>query len=133
MSHRFSDWKTKYNQAISANNDDSSDCDKFYIKLNEEIACLHEQNSSVREKVEQVTAESKHEIVTFEKGRYTDDIRTCCYELLSLNVGVNNLAPAINAVLKNRAHKEVDRLPCSTLLCNMMIQCLLDYCSGATG
>lgn len=35
------------------------------------------------------------EVVTFEGGKYTDDIKTCIYELLSLNVGVKNVAPII--------------------------------------
>ena len=36
--------------------------------------------------------------MTFEKGRYTDDVRTCCYELLSLNVGINNVKPVVDSV-----------------------------------
>ena len=42
--------------------------------------------------------------------------RACCYELLSLNVGVKNVKPVINAVLKGIAHKQVDRLPGRSVL-----------------
>ena len=40
-------------------------------------------------------------ISTFEGGKYTDDVRACVYELLSLNVGVSNIAPVIRCVLKS--------------------------------
>ena len=53
-----------------------------------------------------------------------NDVRTCCYELLSLNVGVNNVKPVINTVLKNIAHRQADRLPGRTVLCDMMVECL---------
>ena len=63
-------------------------------------------------------------IVCFENGKFTDDMRHCCYELLCLNVGVRNVKPIIKSVLQNVAHKEVDRLPGKTVLCNMMVECL---------
>ena len=44
------------------------------------------------------------EVTTFEHGRYTDDVRACVYELLSLNVGVRNVGPVIRCVMKNVAH-----------------------------
>ncbi len=50
--------------------------------------------------------------VAFEGGKYTNDVRACCYELLSLNVGVNNVK---TVVLTNIA---IDSLP------NMMLECL---------
>ena len=37
---------------------------------------------------------------TFAKGKF-DDVRACCYELLSLNVGIRNVAPVTNP---RRAH-----------------------------
>ena len=48
---------------------------------------------------------SSEEIATFENGKYTDDVRACVYELLSLNVGVQNIAPVIRCALKNIAHR----------------------------
>ena len=38
-------------------------------------------------------------VVTFEVGQYTDEVRLCCLELLSMNVGVNNVDPIIRSVL----------------------------------
>ena len=88
------------------------------MKLQNEIADLEEKNIDLYEKVEEIMSESREEIVTFEKGKYTDDIHACCYELLSLNVGVKNVKPVINAVL-------VDRLPGRSVLRDMMIECLI--------
>lgn len=59
------------------------------------------------------------EIVTFEGGKYTDSIRACVYELLSLNVGVKNIAPTIRCVMKNLAQKSVGRLPSHSLTCQI--------------
>ena len=56
-------------------------------------------------------------IKTFEGGKYTNDVRACVYELLSLNVGVCNVPPVIRFVLSNLAHKSVDRLPSYGLTC----------------
>ena len=61
---------------------------------------------------------------TFENGRYTDDVRACIYELLSLNVGVQNVAPIVRCVLKNIAHKSVSRLPSYGLTCQMILESL---------
>ena len=68
--------------------------------------------------------EPNHKLVMFCDGKYTDNVRACCYELLSLNVGVNNVVPIIKAVLQSFTDKVLDRMPSKTLLCNMMIECL---------
>ena len=91
--------------------------------LNEEVEQLEQDNCDLRETVEEIMA-SSDEILTFQHGKYTDDIRACCYELLSLNVGIRNVVPVIKAVLENVAHKTLDRLPCKTSLCRMMVECL---------
>lgn len=50
------------------------------------------------------------------KQKYLDDIRHCCIELLSLNVGLNNVDPIIRCVLKYVAGLEVDKLPHTSTL-----------------
>ena len=55
-----------------------------------------------------VSLEDSTLITTYDRGKYSDDIRSCCYELLSLNVGIRNIKPVIKTVLKNIAHKGVD-------------------------
>ena len=45
----------------------------------QEISVLEEENLDLHEKVEAIIAEANEKILTFEKGRYTDDVRACCY------------------------------------------------------
>ena len=54
--------------------------------------------------------------MTFEGEKYTDDIRACIYELLSLNVGIRNIGPTINCVLKKLAKKSASRSPCHSYM-----------------
>ena len=56
--------------------------------------------------MQQLTPHSET-IATFEGGKYTDDVTACIYELLSLKVGVSNIAPVIHCVLKNIAQQVV--------------------------
>ena len=63
-------------------------------ELNEEVEQLERDNFDLRETVEEIMV-SNDEILTFQHGKYIADIRACCYELLSLNVGVRNVAPVI--------------------------------------
>ena len=72
---------------------------------------------------------SSQDIVTYQKGKYTDDVQACCYELLSLNVGVQNVKAVITTVLENMVHKSAECLPCHTTLCDMMF----NSCSGSIG
>lgn len=65
-----------------------------------------------------------NEITTFSNGKYVDEIRLCCYELLNLNIGISNIEPVITSVLKNLTQRNVSRLPSRALLCNMMIESL---------
>ena len=51
-------------------------------------------------------------------------MRACVYELLSLNVGVRNIAPVIRCVLNNIAHKSVGCLPSYGLTCQMILESL---------
>lgn len=54
-------------------------------------------------------------------GQYTDDVRQCCLRLLSLNVGVRNVAPTIQAVLSLLGMKAAE-LPSSGLLSQMFVE-----------
>ena len=126
--HRATYWRSKCSEERQYTNENVDEVlrskEQDEMKLQIKVAELEEENLDLFEKVEEVMAEASDQIVTFEKGKFTNDVRACCYELLSLNVGVNNVKPVINAVLSNIAHKHVDRLPGRTLLCDMMIECL---------
>ena len=74
------------------------------------------------ETLESVLTDTK--IHAFEGGKYTNNVRACIYELLSLNVGVCNIAPIIRCVLKCLVHKSVTRLPSYGLTCQMIFESL---------
>ena len=93
------------------------------LKLAKEVYQLLQENADLQQIVDEMM-EPNHKIVTFCDGKYTDDVRACCYELLSLNVGINTVVPIITAVLQSFTDKMLDRIPSKTLLCNMMIEYL---------
>lgn len=92
-------------------------------ELRGEVYHLEDDNIKLQETVEEILSSNlNEEIATFHKGKYTDDIRVCCYELLSLN-GVRNVVPVIKSVISNLAHRSLDRMPSRALLCQMMVEC----------
>ena len=54
--------------------------------LHEEIFQLKQKNLDLQDNVEELI--SSEDIVTYQKGKYTDDVWACCFELLFLNVGL---------------------------------------------
>ena len=94
-------------------------------KLTERLDHLEQENTKLKETVETILEDSPDlHVTTFQNGRYTDNIRACCYELLSLNVGIKRVAPIIMTVLKNLTDLSIDKLPSKSLLCNVMVECL---------
>lgn len=95
-------------------------------QLREEIKLLKEKATSLDIELDEAleSALKDTKITTFEGGRYNDDVRACVYELLSLNVGVRNIAPIIRCVLSSIAHKSVDRLSSYGLTCQMIHESL---------
>ena len=92
-------------------------------ELKEKVSELDLDNAELNETIEMIL--SSEDVTTFEGGKYTDDVRACVYELLSLNVGVRNIAPIIRCVMKNIAHKSVNRLPSHGLTCQMILESLM--------
>ena len=68
-------------------------------KLKTKLYSLEADNVDMTQTIESLIEDTK--VQTFEDGRYTNDVRACIYELLSLNVAVWNIAPIINCVLQN--------------------------------
>ena len=124
--HRVTYWKDKYSNQSMLNEELQVklelDNEKTQAVLHEEIFQLEQKNLDLQDTVEELV--SSEDIVTYQKGKYTDDVWVCCYELLSLNVGVQNVKAVITTVLKNMVHKSAERLPCHTTLCDMMIESL---------
>ena len=42
---------------------------------------------------------------------YNDNVCQCCYELLSMNIGIHQVDPNVRSVLPNIAGVEVEKLP----------------------
>ncbi len=126
LRHRASYWKSKFSEISGGENcEELDELEREYGQkqnlLVEEVRKLEYDNAELKDKVDEVMSDN---IVTFEGGKYTNDVRACCYELLSLNVGVNNVRSVIESVLTNLVHKKADRLPKRTAVCQMMLECL---------
>lgn len=61
-------------------------------------------------------------IKTFENGRYTNEVRECCMQLITEgNVSLNKIPIVINSVLKNLSGKLPERLPSKSLLSSRLM------------
>ena len=80
---------------------------------------LQSENAELKEEIARL---QERRVVTFEAGQYTDEVRQCCLELLSMNVGVNNVDPIIRSVLTNIAGISVERLPKYTTTVQMLTE-----------
>ena len=128
LNHRAAYWKMKCTKLKDSNSDEIIDAiateKAAQVRLSGEVELLESENLELRETVNELMAANEAEILTFEKGKYRDNIRSCCYELLSLNVGVRNIEKVIRSVLHNISGRSVSRLPSKTTLCEMMIESL---------
>lgn len=62
------------------------------------------------------------EIVSFENGKYTDDIRLTCFELIARGVSSRNVSDIIKIVLQDVAKMKVNRLPKPSLMRYLSIE-----------
>ena len=97
VNHRVAYWRTKLDDLQAKLSMKQANCHSKIESLKQEIYSLDLQNDELRQTLD---SELGLEINTFENGKYNDDVRACAYELLSLNVGVHNIAPVILCVLK---------------------------------
>ena len=123
VNHQALYWKSRVSNI-------NSDCSTKKKKLRQEIELLKYEvctlsstNAELNETVESIMM-AEPEITTFANGKFTDDVRACVYELLSLNVGVKKIGPIVRCVLNNIAHKSVKRLPSYGLTCQMILESL---------
>ena len=84
---------------------------------------LENDNIELKEQVEVFL--KSDDIISFEGGKYTDDIRACYYELMSMNVGLHNIEPIIRSVLNKIAHKTIGQLPSYALASQMLAESLV--------
>ncbi|XP_057300254.1 uncharacterized protein LOC130630693 [Hydractinia symbiolongicarpus] len=93
-----------------------------YDKLCTNMKQLTEENRDLQMLVSLL---NDNEIVTFEGGRYSDEIREVVMELLSLNVSMGKVNDVIKVVLEKLAKKRVDRLPSQGLKSHLMQEALI--------
>ena len=122
VSHRATYWRGKAEGSSSKKFAKMGELRQEIKELKEKLSFLDHHNSEMSETIEYILHSDM--ISTFEGGKYTDDVRACVYELLSLNVGVSNIAPVIRCVLKSITHKSVARLPSHGLTCQMILESL---------
>ena len=122
VNHRVIYWRAKLDDVHIKKCMKQAKSHKTIETLKQELHASDLQNAELREVLD---SELSSEINTFECGKYNDDVRACVYELLSLNVGVRNIAPVILCVLKNMAHKSVSHLPKHTSTCKMILEALI--------
>ena len=122
VSHRASYWRSKVDAIAQKNSSKRSELKQEIQFLRDEVLSIDLCNAEMSETIASIL--QSETIATFEGGKYKDDVRVCIYELLSLNVGVSNVAPIIRCVLKNIAHKSVSRLPSHGLTCQMILESL---------
>ena len=84
VNHRASYWRTKVDGIVHQSSSKTAELRQEMESLKERILSLDFENAEMSETLESIL--NSEEITTFESGRYTDDVRVCIYELLSLNV-----------------------------------------------
>ena len=89
-------------------------------ELSKEIAFLRNEVDVQQNIIDELLG-SDQMIVTKVDGKYTDEVRQCCFDLLSMNVGVWNIQPVIKAVLA-LAKKSCEELPSIGLLSKMLVE-----------
>ena len=62
------------------------------------------------------------EIVTFENGRYCNEVRETIMELLSLNVSMNKVNEVIHTVIQKLTKKSVGRLPSNAVKSRLLLK-----------
>ncbi|VDI51116.1 Hypothetical predicted protein [Mytilus galloprovincialis] len=91
--------------------------------LNEQIKALEKVNAFLEGDT----------IATFENGKYTNEVRECCMQLVTEgNVSLNKLPIVITSVLKNLTGKLPERLPSKSLISSrLMVEAKIVACKQA--
>ena len=116
---------------------DEIQCQLVALKEECQLKIDHLENEVVelRSEMETLKVEYEENQIKVEDGKiktqvhsqlYTDNVRQCCLELLSMNVGILQVDPIIRSVLKNIAGMEIDKLPKPASLVRMLteLKCL---------
>ena len=105
---------------------DQSENECEYCKdLEEELAKLKSKNLELLEANailhDELATLKARKLVTYADGKYTDPTRLCVMDILSHNVGINQVEPVIRAVLR-LAEIECDKIPKHTAISEMLLE-----------
>ena len=119
-------WYYKRKTVKACNGEDSESLRKeleqsyrILLDLEEKVKLLDNENCEL----EKTLALMEDPVVTsFKDGKFVNAVRETILNLLSLNVSQNRVNEVIRTVLKNLAHKEIDKLPSKGLRSRMMAE-----------
>ena len=106
-------------QALQESQKSTRDFQLGEAKARSEVRRLELELDDLRAQIEE--QENSPVIRTMDGGQYTDDVRKCCMELLSLNVGVWNIGRAILCML-DMVGLQAEPLPSVSLLSQMLVE-----------
>ena len=115
LQYKTSNLKRKVKQNLD--NLDTSQLDEI-SELEEKVKNLNKENKDLKELVSLLQDQK----ITFQNGRYVDDIRETIMQLLNLNVSMNKVNEVIRVVLRNLASIEVDRLPSNAVKTRLLVE-----------
>ena len=90
------------------------------IELRKELSDVVDERDSLLQRILELQLD-KFETKEH-RQKYLDNVRQCCIELLSMNVGIKNVEHVIRCVLKHMTGIVVDELPQSTTLVRMLAE-----------
>lgn len=112
----------------SAVGDSKSSLSTLEEKYQQKFDCLESEIDRLRSDLEVLQVDykeqqQKEKFETHIHGQlYNDNVRQCCLELLSMNVGIHQVSPIITCVLKNLTNQEIDTLPSNRTLVRMLTE-----------
>lgn len=109
--------------------------------LNQKVNNLETENKELQELG---AIMNREDVVCFQNGRYTDELRMCVMELLRQNIAMRNIGPVITTVIKSLTGRSLNREPSKTLACQILkeanyvakahvAKCMMEGSDGVTG
>ena len=91
--------------------------------LKQQVEYLENEREELNERIDELLGE--REIQLFKNGRYVNEIRMVYYDLLSMNVSIDNCKHVVKTVLETLTNRQIDRLPQKSVAATMMVEARL--------
>ena len=91
--------------------------------LKQQVEYLENEREELNERIDELMGE--REIQLFKNGRYVNEIRMVYYDLLSMNVSIDNCKHVVKTVLETLTNRQIDRLPQKSVAATMMVEARL--------